>query len=215
MKSFVALVIGVLCYGCTPLCPDKATLVDLSRTEFEQRSFKVVHNPKEERCLTEALYYEAGNQSQIGKEAVALVIMNRVGAKGRPKTICGVVQQAQMIQEKTICQFSFWCTEKPQPNKILWKETSQISHRVLQSFWKRDILQKYNDAHYYHADYVKPKWRTQKVFIGKIDRHLFYRDPHPTHGGVINASPEGSGMGSRCVPDSVHQLANRVSTPAR
>ena len=99
-RTIIALIIGIFCFIDTPLFQEQADLVDLSRTEYTQQSFKVAHTEKEEKCLTDAIYYEAGNQSEIGKEAVALVIMNRVGAKGRPKSICGVVQQAHIIEDR-------------------------------------------------------------------------------------------------------------------
>jgi spore germination cell wall hydrolase CwlJ-like protein len=153
---------------------EQAVLVDLSRTQLVERNYKVLATIKEEKCLTEAIYYEAGNQSEIGKEAVALVVLNRVGQKHRPKTVCGVITQAHVVADRKICQFSFWCETKYKPNREKWQESQKIAHRVLLSYWKRDILLQYNGAVYYHADYVKPKWRNSKVFLGKIDRHLFY-----------------------------------------
>jgi spore germination cell wall hydrolase CwlJ-like protein len=157
-----------------PLGQEDAQLVDLSRTQFVERNFQVVKNLKEERCLTEAIYYEAGNQGELGKEAVALVVLNRVGAPKRPKTICGVVSQAHVVQDVKICQFSFWCETKRKPVPEVWKESQKIAQRVLQNYWKRDILSKYDKAVYFHADYVKPQWRKHKVYLGKIDKHLFY-----------------------------------------
>lgn len=175
------LFITIICAGFLlgpGIHDEKAVLVDLSRTELVERNYKVMATLKEERCLTEAIYYEAGNQSEIGKEAVALVVLNRVGQKHRPKTICGVIAQAHVVDDRKVCQFSFWCTTKYKPNKEMWIESQKIAHRVLQNYWKRDILSQYQTALYYHADYVKPKWRNSKVFLGKIDKHLFYGEPH-------------------------------------
>ena len=39
-------------------------------------------------------------------EAIANVVMNRLGHKGFPQTICGVVKQGH---EQGACQFSWWC----------------------------------------------------------------------------------------------------------
>lgn len=159
------------------LSEEHAVLVDLSRTELVERNYNVAKTIKEEKCLTEAIYYEAGNQSEIGKEAVALVVMNRVAQKRRPNTICGVIAQAHVVEDRKICQFSFWCEHKYKPNKAAWEESQRIAHRVLTNYWKRDILSQYQTAVYYHADYVRPKWRKSKVFLGKIDNHLFYGEP--------------------------------------
>jgi spore germination cell wall hydrolase CwlJ-like protein len=151
--------------------------IDPSKLQFVERNYKVVKDKKEEACLAEALYYEAGNQSELGKEAVAVVIMNRVGAKGRPKTICGVVKQAHIVKEVKVCQFTFFCKmELKRPGAQAWKDSKEIAHRVLQSYWKRDIMLKYSKATYYHAEYVNPKWSHTKKFVGKIDKHLFYEE---------------------------------------
>lgn len=170
------LVLGVF-FG-VDLGTENAVLVDLSRTQLVERNFDMVKTIKEEQCLTEAIYYEAGNQGELGKEAVALVILNRVGTPHRPKTICGVTRQAMIVEERMVCQFSFWCEDKRKPNAARWKESQEIAHRVLTSFWHRAIITQYQRAVYFHADYVKPQWRNTKVFLGKIDNHLFYGEPH-------------------------------------
>lgn len=148
-------------------------------SRYTERYFKtpVVLTPKEQRCLAQAIYYEAGNQPKDGKEAVAVVIVNRVNHGRYPNTICGVVKQAAIVNEKKICQFSFWCAPKRKPVKEVWEESQEIAKRVLQNAWERDILLMLNDAVYYHADYVHPKWRHKKQFLGKIGNHLFYGEP--------------------------------------
>lgn len=131
-------------------------------------------NVKQRRCLIQAIYYEAGNQSAHGKEAVALVILNRVSDKRYPRTICGVVRQSHIIEDKRVCQFSFWCEERRRPIKAWWKESEEIAERVLNNYWHRDVILRVNGALYFHANYVKPAWRKQKVYLGKIGDHLFY-----------------------------------------
>jgi spore germination cell wall hydrolase CwlJ-like protein len=44
-------------------------------------------------CLMRAMYFESIRSSEEGLLAVGTVVMNRVGAPGYPKTICGVVGQ--------------------------------------------------------------------------------------------------------------------------
>ena len=64
-------------------------------------------------CLAEAIYFEAGNQSDAGRLAVGHVILNRQEMREYPDTICGVVHQAKwrenwkgnMIPVKHRCQF--------------------------------------------------------------------------------------------------------------
>ena len=45
-------------------------------------------------CLAEAIYFEAGNQSDAGRLAVGHVVLNRQEMKEYPDTICDVVHQA-------------------------------------------------------------------------------------------------------------------------
>ena len=44
-------------------------------------------------CLSRTIYWEAKNEGAAGMEAIASVVMNRLGHKGFPNTICGVVKQ--------------------------------------------------------------------------------------------------------------------------
>jgi spore germination cell wall hydrolase CwlJ-like protein len=59
----------------------------------------------EKNCLKNALWYEAGNQSLYGIEAVAAVIHNRKMHPDYPSTYCGVIQQKS--------QFSYTLLGKP------------------------------------------------------------------------------------------------------
>src|ERR687897_263864 len=58
-------------------------------------------------CLTQAVYYEARNQSADGQRAVAQVVLNRVRHPSYPNSVCGVVFQGS--ERVTGCQFTFTC----------------------------------------------------------------------------------------------------------
>ena len=58
-------------------------------------------------CLTSAVYYEAGNESADGQQAVAQVVLNRVRHPAFPSSVCGVVYQGST--RATGCQFTFTC----------------------------------------------------------------------------------------------------------
>jgi len=183
MKLLCILMIAVCaaCVNVSDLSEEHAKIVDLSRSDYTFAEFPVPRTAKDERCLTEAIYYEAGNQPVLGKEVVALVIMNRVMSQRYPKTICGVVSQAHLVKVseeegllKRICQFSFWCETKYKPNKAVWEQSQKVAHHVLMNYWHREVLDQFRHAVYFHATYVNPQWRKTKVFLGQIDRHLFY-----------------------------------------
>ena len=57
-------------------------------------------------CLSRTIYWEAKNEGVAGMEAIANVVMNRLGHKGFPNKICEVVRQGR---EQGACQFSWWC----------------------------------------------------------------------------------------------------------
>lgn len=159
-----------------------ATIEDYSKYAVKTFARPLQPGTRDISCLAKAIYYEAANQSELGKEAIALVIVNRVHNKRYPKTICAVVRQAHIVKEKKVCQFSFWCNEElEKPTFRAWKESVGVAQRVMTNYWQRELIDTpLSKAIYYHADYVKPQWRTQKVFVGKIGNHLFYADQQLT-----------------------------------
>ena len=66
---------------------------------------------KHEKCLTDAIYFEARGESVRGQIAVAQVIMNRVFSGYYPNNVCGVVYQN--ANRHMACQFSFACDGIP------------------------------------------------------------------------------------------------------
>jgi len=134
------------------------------------------YTKQEEVCLTQAIYYEAANQSHIGKQAVALVILNRTAIKEYPRTVCGVVHQSLMVGSKRICQFSYHCMRYYPPNPELWAESKRIAQKSLKNVFDRDILILLGRAQYFHAVYVSPSWAREKLRVAKIGDHIFYRD---------------------------------------
>ncbi len=134
------------------------------------------HTKQEERCLAQAIYYEAGNQSRAGKEAVALVILNRTNQPTYPRTICGVVHQSTMIDGKRVCQFSYHCLERYKPNPARWAESLQVAKKSLTNAFERNIIISVGQAQYFHARYVRPQWATTKLKVATIGDHIFYRD---------------------------------------
>jgi hypothetical protein len=123
-------------------------------------------------CLARNIYYEAGYEPFEGKVAVAQVTINRTESGEFPSDICGVVYQKNIVYQKVLCQFSWYCTaagsQKPM-NGPVYTESMEVAKKVLlEGFRLRDL----NDALYYHADYVNPGWG--KKPIAKIGHHIFY-----------------------------------------
>jgi spore germination cell wall hydrolase CwlJ-like protein len=132
---------------------------------------------KELTCLAINIYREAGYEPFEGKVAVAQVTMNRVTSPDFPNDICGVVYQ-KTTAVKTVCQFSWYCDSKHRNRPVgqqAYEESYEVAKKVLLENFRLDVLK---TALYYHADYVNPQWRLQK--IGKIGTHIFYSEKPQT-----------------------------------
>ena len=127
---------------------------------------------RELECLTKNIYWEAASEPFEGKVAVAQVTMNRVQSGRFASSVCGVVHQKNIVYEKVVCQFSWYCetTSKIKPvHRPLWRESEEVAKKVYLEGFR---LPSMKDALYYHADYVRPNWN--KPRIGEIGRHIFY-----------------------------------------
>lgn len=124
------------------------------------------------QCMTQAIYYEAGNEPDAGKRAVAQVILNRVASPAFPKTVCTVVQQGA---NHPGCQFTFMCdgSLSRTPNLAGWTRAREIAEDALKGYIDAAV----GGATHYHADYVFPTWAPSMIKLAKIGRHIFYRWP--------------------------------------
>ena len=137
--------------------------------------YKAAVKDKERRmqCMTQNIYWEAASEPAEGKLAVAQVVMNRVESGKFPNDPCQVVHQKNIIYERVLCQFSWYCEQnfKTKPvHKKLWDESAEAAKMVMVDGFR---LPELKDALYYHADYVNPQWNKKQV--AKIGRHIFYK----------------------------------------
>jgi spore germination cell wall hydrolase CwlJ-like protein len=124
-------------------------------------------------CLAINIYREAGYEPFEGKVAVAQVTMNRVKDGRFGKDVCGVVYQKNVVMEKVVCQFSWYCdaVHRNRPvNKAAYNESYEVAKKVLLEGFQLSVLK---DALYYHATYVNPRWSLDR--IGQIGQHIFYK----------------------------------------
>ena len=128
---------------------------------------------KQLECLARNIYWEAASEPFEGKVGVAQVTMNRVASGKFADSVCGVVYQKNVIYQKVICQFSWYCEgnhKMKAVNQPLWRESEEVAKKVLLEGFRLPSLEK---AMYYHADYVNPAWNRTK--IDKIGHHIFYK----------------------------------------
>lgn len=127
---------------------------------------------KEQRCLAEAVYFEARSEGEQGRAAVAQVVLNRVKSGLYPNTVCGAVYQN--ASRHLACQFTFACEGKslritePGP----WRDATRIAREVYDG---TTYLAEVGASTHYHADYVRPYWARKLKKMDTIGRHVFYK----------------------------------------
>ena len=128
---------------------------------------------KQLECLARNIYYEAGGEPFEGKVAVAQVTINRAESGVFPNDICKVIYQKNVIYDKVICQFSWYCETpggvKPK-NTAVYKEAEMVARQVLLEGFRLPSLK---DALYFHAKHINPKWNKERVAV--IGGHIFYK----------------------------------------
>jgi len=127
---------------------------------------------KGEKCLAEAVYYEARGEAVRGQIAVAQVVMNRVFSGFYPTTICGVVYQNK--NRHLACQFTFACDNvrdvinEPE----MWERAKRISKATLDGkLWLPEV----GKSTHYHAYWVRPSWVHEMKKMYRFGVHTFYR----------------------------------------
>jgi spore germination cell wall hydrolase CwlJ-like protein len=130
----------------------------------------------EQRCLAEAIYFEARGESYNGQVGVSQVVLNRVRNPAYPDTICGVVYQNRKM--RNACQFSFACDLVP--DRVVddrhWRQAQEIARETTAGRLK---IPEIEASTHYHATYVKPRWAKSMQKQKQIGLHIFYK----TYGG--------------------------------
>ena len=167
--SFVAVALAVVF-----VTDNKLTALQTTNEAARQGFISAADRTKQLDCLTRNIYWEAATEPFEGKVAVAQVTINRVESGRFARDICGVVYQKNVIYDKVVCQFSWFCDGSSKIRPIYpahWKEAEEVAKMVLLEGFR---LPSMKNALYFHADYVKPQWG--KPQVGKIGRHIFYAD---------------------------------------
>jgi len=149
---------------------------NLLREETTNSSFSTLTLAKREQqleCLARNIYFEAYKESFEGKVAIAQVTINRSESGKFPSDICKVIYHKNIFMEKVVCQFSWYCdtnSKRPPAHTKIYNECMAVAKKVLLEGFRLDGL---TEAIYYHANYINPKWKKQK--IATIGNHIFYK----------------------------------------
>jgi hypothetical protein len=147
---------------------------------------------KEMHCLSEAVYFEARSEPEMGQAAVAQVVLNRLKSIYYPKTICEIVYQNQ--ERYLGCEFTFTCEGKSlvvtDPDS--WALAEKLARKVLEgAIYNAEV----GDSTHYHADYVRPYWAKALEERDVIGRHIFYSLKPGLPGGVCPGCLLGKAAG--------------------
>ncbi|MGJ7514958.1 cell wall hydrolase [Pseudomonas baetica] len=123
-------------------------------------------------CMARSIYWEAKGKDAADMEAVASVVMNRLGHDGFPDTVCGVVKQGS---ETKSCQFSWWCDGKSDSvqEEVPYAMAKEIARKAL----NKQLPDRTRGALYFHDRTVKPDWSREYIHTVDIGLFRFYK-PH-------------------------------------
>lgn len=162
-----------------------------------------------QRCLTEAIYYEARSESEDGQRAVAQVVLNRVRHISYPNSVCGVVYQGS--ERRTGCQFSFTCDgsmARGVTDGASWARAERIAASALRGSVFRPVGLSLN----YHTTAIRPYWAPSLVRHTVIGAHIFYRHPRAGSLASFNQIPSAEPAPGRQA--SVNYIARSPSRRA-
>ena len=172
VKVLVLLIAGLL----VAIAGVKAVEYKLHKLETAREQASPVTaqlRQKQLDCLARNIYHEAGYEPFEGKVAVAQVTINRAESGQFPSDICQVVYQKNIVYERVLCQFSWYCEQatvaKPK-NTAAYKECQIVARQVLLEEFRLPSL---NKALYFHATHINPGWKREKV--ATIGGHVFYK----------------------------------------
>ncbi|HYS90258.1 MAG TPA: cell wall hydrolase, partial [Bradyrhizobium sp.] len=166
---------------------------------------------KSEKCLAEAVYFEARGEAVRGQIAVAQVVLNRAFSGFYPSTVCGVVYQNK--HRHLACQFTFACDNVAdvvrEPD--MWDRARKIAKAMLDGqLWLPEVAK----STHYHAYWVRPSWVNEMKKTYKFGVHTFYRPRAwgdgseapswgtPAQTAEISAELAEAGRSSAELPDS-------------
>jgi spore germination cell wall hydrolase CwlJ-like protein len=147
-------------------------------------------------CLALNVYHEARGESFTGQVAVAEVTVNRAEKTGEP--VCKIVTAYKQFSWLNDDFTPIWKWEKGhkvvvgqkldpkwmQKNAAKDLEAWQVAVKAARLALYGLVKDPTRGSTYYHATYVTPKWKKEKVQVARIGKHIFY----------VNRSPAKSTM---------------------
>ena len=171
--KIILSIIGISLVGLVTYEGINYKLAQLKAAEVQNSPVTAEMRDKQLDCLAKNIYHEAKGEPFEGKVAVAQVTINRAASGQFPSDICKVVYQKNVVYEKVLCQFSWYCDQatmaRPK-NTAAYKESQIVARQVLLEEFRLPSLK---NALYFHATHINPGWKREKV--ATIGGHVFYK----------------------------------------
>lgn len=149
-----------------------------NQKNFSDKKANNINSSRQINCLAENMYHEARGESTEGIMAVGFVTMNRVNSGQFANSVCGVVNQKNVVnkddEEKVVCQFSWKCDDNLYAinDKEKWKEIKSLAARIYKNH--SNMKDNTNGALYFHNLTVTPKF-SNIIKTAQIENHIFYK----------------------------------------
>ena len=128
---------------------------------------------KSEKCLAEAVYFEARGEAVRGQIAVAQVVMNRAFSGYYPTTVCGVVFQNKYRHTRLPIHLRL---RRQSPTSSASPTCGSARKKIAKAMLDGQIwLPEVGKSTHYHAYYVHPSWVAEMKKMYKFGVHTFYR----------------------------------------
>lgn len=135
------------------------------------KPYKKILDEKQLKCLTDNVYFEAGNEKKDGKIAVALVTLNRINHKRFPDNVCDVVYQ----KVRWKCQFTWVCIKDKRIKYIrTYMESKRIAEYVMLNYHNIDDTTM-GAIFFHHKKIPKPFLNEKIKKTVSIGKHIFYK----------------------------------------
>lgn len=121
-------------------------------------------------CLARSIYWESKGVAGADMEAVASVVMNRLGHEGFPESVCAVVKQGS---ETGSCQFSWWCDGRA--DQVKEDNEYVLAKEIARKALNKQLKDRTHGALYFHDRTVKPAWAKKYTRTAETRKFLFYK----------------------------------------
>ncbi|MDD0841449.1 cell wall hydrolase [Pseudomonas sp. Gutcm_11s] len=121
-------------------------------------------------CLSRTIYWEAKGGASEEMEAVASVVLNRLGHEGFPDTVCEVVKQGS---EKSPCQFSWWCDGRS--DQVEEESRYTIAKDIARKALNQELPDSTQGALFFHDRSASVDWSKTYTKTKEVGEFVFYK----------------------------------------